>query len=178
MMMEPGPALPDGEVGDRFSVAPDPTTISGLLRASLERPARALVHRLAAPDASAWLQEELSAPPTIQGKTRLEWLRDARAPLDILVEVKESSKRAHKGAGSADALLAARACYFLAIAAALARPGRRITARSAALTHEALVEMGAAVPAEWQPMVELALKRGREMDGAGPISAPRDPDLD
>lgn len=114
-----------------------------------KRPIDGLIDRLCRPDASLWLEENLSSGPAGAFGDPVLYLVEGKATLDQLIAIKQTSKSL-LGAGRKDeANLAALTSYFFAVGAALLHHQTVICSRSRDEVTEALLDLAAVAAEPW-----------------------------
>ena len=110
---------------------------------------RLKVCRLCQPDASQWLERNLSTGPAGAFGDPILYLVEGKATLDQLIAIKQTSKSL-LGAGPEDeASLAALTSYFFAVAAALLHHRTVICSRSRSTVKPVLLDLAAVSGEPW-----------------------------
>ena len=121
-----------------------------------KRPIDRLIDRLCQPDASLWLEKNLSSGPAGAFGDPVLYLVEGKATLDQLIAVKQTSKSL-LGAGREDeATLAALTSYFFAVAAALVHHQTVICSRSREEANATLLDLAAVAAEPWATLLSDA----------------------
>ncbi len=121
-----------------------------------KRPIDGLIDRLCQPDASLWLEKNLSSGPAGAFGDPVLYLVEGKATLDQLIAIKQTSKSL-LGAGPEDeANLAALTSYFFAVAAALVHHQTVICSRSRDEVNAALLDLAAVAAEPWATLLSHA----------------------
>ncbi len=126
-------------------------TITRLFRLGLSgprRPVDALIDRLGAPDAEAWLERALERAPRV-GELEPVGAMLRGADADTLSRIKNTGKKLLAEAGTEEHRLTGLALYFFAVASALAHHDTVICSRTRDELHPVLLDLAAVCPAPW-----------------------------
>lgn len=129
----------------------------GMASPEVGGPLGEVIRRLERADGAAWLNACLKEQPLapIAGP---DGKPDARTSLDVLKRLKHDSKRLLPAAGDEGTRLRAVLAYFVAVGAALAQHGVLISSRPQSDVEQAILDLAAALPAEWAVLLEPAIK--------------------
>lgn len=133
-------------------------TITRLFQLGLSgprRPVDALIDRLGAPDAAAWLERTMDRAPRV-GELEPAGAVLGGADADTLSRVKNTGKKLLADAGSEDQRLTGLALYFFAVASALAHHDTVICSRTRDELHAVLLDLAAACPEPWSDLCTKA----------------------
>lgn len=121
-----------------------------------KRPIDGLIDRLCQPDASQWLEKNLSSGPAGAFGDPVVYLAEGKATLDQLIAIKQTSKSL-LGAGPKDETnLAAQTSYFFAVAAALVHHQTVICSRSRDEVTAVLLDLAAVAGEPWTTLLSDA----------------------
>lgn len=133
-------------------------TITRLFRLGLSgprRPVDALIDRLGAPDAEAWLGRAMERAPRI-GELEPSGVLLRGVDTDTLSRIKNTGKKLLAEAGAEDHRLTGLALYFFAVASALAHHDTVICSRTRDELHPVLLDLAAACPEPWSDLCTRA----------------------